>query len=113
MVPTYFRRELRDRVLQRHLRLRTFVCRDRHTREDGYPVRRGFAILALTSLEYWITRPSAQLRTRRVMTAHPQNIPLDVSFADRAIKAGASCRGAGQARSVERQAARQIGPGPG
>src|SRR5437667_2276910 len=25
MVPTYFRRELRDRVLQRHLRLRTFV----------------------------------------------------------------------------------------
>jgi hypothetical protein len=22
----------------------------------------------LTSLEYWITRPSAQLRTRRVMT---------------------------------------------
>src|SRR5258707_15349549 len=26
MVPTYFRRELRDRVLQRRLRLRTFVC---------------------------------------------------------------------------------------
>src|SRR5439155_2562484 len=56
MVPTYFRRELRDRALQRHLRLRTFVCRDRHTREGGYPVRRGFAILALTSPEYWIAR---------------------------------------------------------
>src|SRR4051812_15844346 len=26
MVPTYFRRELRDRVLQRPSRLRTFVC---------------------------------------------------------------------------------------
>src|SRR5262245_30891667 len=26
MVPTYFRRELRDRVLQRRLRLRAFVC---------------------------------------------------------------------------------------
>src|SRR5204862_3539212 len=25
MVPTYFRRELRDRALQRHLRLRAFV----------------------------------------------------------------------------------------
>src|ERR1043166_3713230 len=25
MVPTYFRRELRDRALQRHLRLRTFI----------------------------------------------------------------------------------------
>ena len=35
----------------------------------GDPVRRGFSIQSLTSLEYWITRPSAQLRTRRVMTA--------------------------------------------
>src|SRR5256886_2074514 len=26
MVPTYFRRELRDRALQRHLRLRTLFC---------------------------------------------------------------------------------------
>jgi hypothetical protein len=35
----------------------------------GHPVRRGFSVQARTSLEYWITRPSAQLRTRRVMTA--------------------------------------------
>jgi hypothetical protein len=34
----------------------------------GYPVRYGLSILSLASLEYWITRPSAQLRTRRVMT---------------------------------------------
>ena len=39
-----------------------------HTREGGYPVRRGLSILSLTSLEYWVTRPSAQLRTRRVTT---------------------------------------------
>jgi 5-formyltetrahydrofolate cyclo-ligase len=51
MVPTYFRRELRDRVLQRHLRLRAFCflppsyCvsppHPRHTpRKVGHPVRR-------------------------------------------------------------------------
>jgi hypothetical protein len=34
----------------------------------GDPVRRGLAILSLLSLEYWIVRPSAQLRTRRTMT---------------------------------------------
>jgi hypothetical protein len=34
----------------------------------GDPVRRGLSIRLLTSLEYRITRPSAQLRTRRVMT---------------------------------------------
>jgi hypothetical protein len=28
----------------------------RHTRESGYPVRRGLSIQLLTSLEYWITR---------------------------------------------------------
>jgi len=35
----------------------------------GYPVRRGFSIQSRLSLEYRITRSSAQLRTRRVMTA--------------------------------------------
>src|SRR6266487_486311 len=40
-----------------------------HTRAGGYPVRRGLSIQSLAPLEYWITRPSAQLRTRRVMTA--------------------------------------------
>ena len=34
----------------------------------GYPVRRSFSVQSLLPLEYWITRPSAQLRTRRVMT---------------------------------------------
>src|SRR2546429_8690853 len=38
------------------------------TREGGYPVRRGLSAQSLASLEYWITRPSAQLRTRRVVT---------------------------------------------
>jgi hypothetical protein len=28
----------------------------RHTRESGYPVRRGFTVLSLASLEYWIIR---------------------------------------------------------
>src|SRR3979411_3310379 len=55
MVPTYFRRELRDRALQRPSRLRTFVSLfasvfaasliTRHARESGHPVRRGFTIL--------------------------------------------------------------------
>jgi hypothetical protein len=35
----------------------------------GYPVRRGFSFPAPASLEYWMPRPSAQLRTRRGMTA--------------------------------------------
>jgi hypothetical protein len=34
----------------------------------GYPVRRGLSIQSPPSLEYWIVRPSAQLRTRRTMT---------------------------------------------
>ena len=33
-----------------------------------YPVRRGLSLPSLLSLEYWIVRPSAQLRTRRTMT---------------------------------------------
>ena len=36
--------------------------------EAGHPVRRGLSIRSLTSLEYWIARSSAQLRTRRAMT---------------------------------------------
>ena len=35
----------------------------------GHPVRGGLSIPSLLSLEYWIVRPSAQLRTRRTMTA--------------------------------------------
>jgi hypothetical protein len=41
-----------------------------HTREGGYPVRRGLSVQPLAPLGYWITRPSAQLRTRRVMTTY-------------------------------------------
>src|SRR6202165_4372957 len=53
MVPTYFRRELRDRALQRPSRLRTFsflpLCFAasliaRPARERGHPVLRGFTI---------------------------------------------------------------------
>jgi hypothetical protein len=50
----------------------TFVARmspTRHTREGGYPVRRAFSVNHYCPLEYWIIRPSAQLRTRRMMTA--------------------------------------------
>ena len=34
----------------------------------GDPVRRSFSAQSLWPLEYWIVRPSAQLRTRRTMT---------------------------------------------
>src|SRR3954468_22313069 len=52
MVPTYFRRELRDRVLQRPSRLRTFFVEliphsnshFSYPAKAGYPVRCGFAI---------------------------------------------------------------------
>jgi hypothetical protein len=37
--------------------------------QAGYPVRCGLSVQSLTSLEYWIVRPSAQSRTRRTMTA--------------------------------------------
>jgi hypothetical protein len=35
---------------------------------DEYPVRHGVSIQSRLSLDYWITRSGAQLRTRRVMT---------------------------------------------
>ena len=38
--------------------------------QAGYPVRRGLSALSLASLEYWIVRPGAQLRTRRTMTTN-------------------------------------------
>ena len=41
------------------------MCRE----PRGYPVRRGLSARSLASLEYWIVRPSAQLRTRRTTTA--------------------------------------------
>jgi hypothetical protein len=44
------------------------MSKEHHTREGGYPVRRGLSLPSLLSLEYWIVRPSAQLRTRRTMT---------------------------------------------
>src|SRR5689334_16193570 len=47
MVPTYFRRELRDRALQRRLRLRAFVFRVlSYPAKAGYPVRGGIAVLS-------------------------------------------------------------------
>src|SRR5256886_13374560 len=91
MVPTYFRRELRDRVLQRRSRLRTFVLLlatlscprvPSYPANAGYPVRRGVSVESLKSLEYWITRSSAQLRTRRVMTAERYCMTATLSKAD-------------------------------
>src|SRR5215213_444640 len=77
MVPTYFRRELRDRVLQRRTRLRTFVfgCLrlvlpahvQSYPANAGYPVRRGVSVESLKSLN--TGSPAAQLRITRVMTA--------------------------------------------
>jgi hypothetical protein len=61
MVPTYFRRELRDRVLQRPSRLRTlFFLLSSYLRRSvlplpscpakaGYPVRRSFTVLSPAS----------------------------------------------------------------
>ena len=48
--------------------------------QAGYPVRRGLSAQSLRPLEYRITRPGAQLRTRRTMTtkhtsAFPRRIP--------------------------------------
>src|SRR3954463_11266423 len=40
MVPTYFRRELRDRAFQRRLRLRAFVSMDRAREAQGLTVQR-------------------------------------------------------------------------
>jgi hypothetical protein len=48
-----------------HVRLKPTVIRncqsvaadeDRHTREGGYPVRRGLSAQSLLPLEYWIVR---------------------------------------------------------
>ena len=43
--------------------------RSSYPAQAGYPVRRGLSVRSLLPPEYWVTRPSAQLRTRRVMTA--------------------------------------------
>src|SRR5258705_5186805 len=119
MVPTYFRRELRDRALQRPSRLRTFVfshCRRwsiriavilRESGVSSTPQLRG----SITStLEYWIARRSLSSggAMRRPGGGRcQQNITLDVSFADRAIEEGPPCRSPRQARCVEQRAARR------
>jgi hypothetical protein len=41
----------------------------------GDPVRCGLSVESLQALEYWIVRPSAQLRTRRTMTANTPSLP--------------------------------------
>src|SRR6476660_7766915 len=65
MVPTYFRRELRDRALQRRLRLRTFPCLAKQVvpspkpvvpRESGVPSTPRLNGSIAAALEYWITR---------------------------------------------------------
>src|SRR5215212_2271999 len=66
MVPTYFRRELRDRVLQRPSRLRTFFCCRVSPafqlplpvvpRESGVSSTLRLRDSVSGALEYWITR---------------------------------------------------------
>src|SRR5438105_9625309 len=60
--------ELKDRHCERSEAIHSPHMMDRHTREGGYPVRRGLSVQSLLPLEYWIVRPSAQVRTRRTMT---------------------------------------------
>ena len=117
MVPTYFRRELRDRVLQRPSRLRTFVfCRkllpsllppvqlhfSRHT-----PRKRGIQYAAASRSS---TRRSGILDhpLSRVMTARNRDV---VRMADNVIESRPSRRRARRARCVERRAARRRGAG--
>src|ERR1700692_611259 len=59
MVPTYFRRELRDRALQRPSRLRTFVSVFAHTRHR--PRKRAIQYPRVLAIDreaaaYWIPR---------------------------------------------------------
>ena len=63
--------------------------------QAGHPVRRDLSFPSLPSLEYWIVRPSAQLRTRRTMTPnmHPRS------------------RGAERARGVDRSSRPNEGAG--
>ena len=59
--------------------------------QAGYPVRRGLSALSPASLEYWIVRPSAQLRTRRTMTANtpsPSRGAYRPGFANRFAQTG-------------------------
>src|SRR4030088_3606335 len=69
MVPPYFRRELRDRALQRPSRLRTFIfCRrvispgppltSVMPRENGVSSTPQLRSFITSALEYWITRRS-------------------------------------------------------
>src|SRR5207248_8471797 len=71
MVPTYFRRELRDRALQRPLRLRTFVCVDFCVERLLYRLRHLAQQLSL--------RPSSRAMfggTERCMTASASKADL-------------------------------------
>src|SRR6185312_13288918 len=106
MVPTYFRRELRDRVLQRRLRLRTLVACScllatlsyprvpSYPAHAGYPVRRGVPVESLKSLEYWIARSRSAI-------AHKADDDSGKILHDRnPVESRSPRRGAGQARCV-------------
>src|SRR5215213_5399639 len=108
MVPTYFRRELRDRVLQRRTWLRTFVfgCLrlvlpahvQSYPANAGYPVRRGVSVESLKSLEYWITRCA---------TAHKAGDDSGKILHDgNPVESRSPERRAGETRRVERRATR-------
>src|SRR6185312_1579702 len=80
-------------LFARYLRLLPACIR--HTRESGYPVRRGFSGQSPKSLEYWIIRTTAQLRTRRMMTAE-QDMTATLSKADLRAAALAKRDGLGE-----------------
>ena len=96
MVPTYFRRELRDRVLQRPLRLRTFLLLlvavrviSRLTisvvpRKAGYPVRRGFGCRLMRKRSRASVRASTSLVAEITLDAMPDSpaMPLRSSKAE-------------------------------
>jgi hypothetical protein len=46
----------------------TNSARGRHSRESGYPVRRGFSALSLTALEYWVVRSSRTMTVVCMLT---------------------------------------------
>ena len=118
MVPTYFRRELRDRVLQRRIAASHFcfwllatLSYPAHVpsypANAGYPVRRGFSVESRTSLEYWITRSSCAM-------AHKAGDDSGKILHDgNPVESRPPHRRAGETRCVERRAARGRGASDG
>jgi hypothetical protein len=61
----------------------------RHPRACGDPVRRGLSISSPASLEYWMVRSCAQLRTRRTMTV--EGVVSSRAITDMLLRSAAWC----------------------